>query len=76
MADGGEPLLGGRRRSLAGQLLDVEPGDKTPQFCPACGSEMMPSKPALTEAKNPPAFSCFRCGVTALGYHAPKLVLR
>ena len=41
--------------------------------CPVCGLEMKPPKKALPGTKNPPAFFCYACGVTALGDHSSKL---
>jgi hypothetical protein len=47
--------------------------DNGPRDCPACGCEMMPRKKVPPGVKNPPAFSCQGCGVTAIGDHLPKL---
>jgi hypothetical protein len=47
--------------------------DNRQRDCPACGHEMMPPKKGPLQANNPPAFSCYACGVTTLGDHSPKL---
>jgi hypothetical protein len=50
--------------------------DNGQRDCPVCGSEMILPKHVLPGSKNPPAFSCHGCGVTAFGDHSPKLTRR
>ena len=39
----------------------------TPPICPVCGLGMIPTKLAVIAPHIRPTFSCYGCGVTALG---------